>query len=277
MKWNRELIMLSLVVTLFVIDLLTIRGVTNLIYSFKKNNQILIYSILWTISAFIFIFLIYSFVSPTQIRTAKIISRQYFLTGCVALFYLPKLFFIPLTLLDDLGWLMLSVLNHIGVIRKYLKQRLYLLHRLGVITGFSVFFILFFGIVIGRFQFTIEHQTLEFADLPQSLQGFKIVHLSDIHASSFYENTEKLEEMFSGIVNLKELPKAIFIVDPRKEFIAVAEAKKMRVPIISLLNTDCNIKEIDYPIVGNDASTSSISFFVNEIVSAYKEGKSSTK
>jgi hypothetical protein len=53
----------------------------------------------------------------------------------------------------------------------------------------------------------------------------------------------------------------------------IAEAKKMNIPVIALANTDCDIKEIDYPIVGNDSSTTSISFFVSEIVKAYKAGK----
>ena len=82
-----------------------------------------------------------------------------------------------------------------------------------------------------------------------------------------------LDEMFSGIVSMKEMPKALFVIDPKKEIIAVSEAKKAGIPVIAVANTDCNIKDIDYPIVANDASTSSISFFVTEIVKSYKAGK----
>jgi uncharacterized protein len=207
MKMNRELLMVCIAVFLFCIDLLTIKGVEDLIRSFRKNNQIIIYSILWTISSFIFIFLIYTFVNPTLIRTAKIVSRQYFLTGCVALFYLPKLVFISFFLLDDLGWLFITLLRKTKIIKKYV--RLLLLHRLGVITGLTAFIFLFFGIVIGRFQYTVEHQDLEFRNLPKAFQGFKIVQLSDIHVSSFYENTEKLEEIFNAV--MKEKPDMILI------------------------------------------------------------------
>ncbi len=86
-----------------------------------------------------------------------------------------------------------------------------------------------------------------------------------------------LDEMFSGIVSMRDTPKALFIIDPRKEIIAVKEAKKAGIPVISLLNTDCDISTIDYPIVANDSSVSSISFFVSEVVKAYNEGKAEIK
>lgn len=88
-----------------------------------------------------------------------------------------------------------------------------------------------------------------------------------------------LEIYFGGISSLKdkEMPKAIFVVDPKKEFIAVDEAKTVKIPVIALSNTDCDIKDIEYPIPANDASVSSIEFIVSEIVKAYKEGKAVLK
>lgn len=83
----------------------------------------------------------------------------------------------------------------------------------------------------------------------------------------------KLEKMFLGIASMKKLPDALFIIDPRHEKNAVDEAKCMKVPVISLASSDCNIDPIKYPIVGNDASKLSIQFFVNEIVKAYEAGK----
>ncbi len=82
-----------------------------------------------------------------------------------------------------------------------------------------------------------------------------------------------LERFFSGIVSMKELPKALFVIDPKKEKNAVKEALDMGIPVIALLGSDCNMKEITYPILGNDASQTSIQFFVNQIVKAYEEGK----
>ncbi len=83
----------------------------------------------------------------------------------------------------------------------------------------------------------------------------------------------KLERFFSGISSLRELPKAIFVVDSKKENIAVAEALSMKIPVISLSGTDCDISKINYPIVANDSSVSSISFIINEIAKAYKKAK----
>lgn len=84
---------------------------------------------------------------------------------------------------------------------------------------------------------------------------------------------ENLEKFFSGISSLKDLPKAIFVVDSKKEEIAVTEARKMKIPVVSLSGTDCDISVVNYPIVANDSSVSSITFFVNEIAKAYKKGK----
>ena len=82
-----------------------------------------------------------------------------------------------------------------------------------------------------------------------------------------------LERFFSGISVMKDLPKALVVVDSKKEIIAVTEAQKMTIPIIALSGTDCDITGINYPIVANDASVSSITFFVNEIAKAYQKAK----
>lgn len=76
---------------------------------------------------------------------------------------------------------------------------------------------------------------------------------------------------FSGIVSMKNIPGAIFVVDPRKESIAVAEAIEVGVPVVALGNSDCDISKIDYPIVANDSSGQSIKLFVKEITDAWKE------
>ncbi len=83
----------------------------------------------------------------------------------------------------------------------------------------------------------------------------------------------KLEKMFLGIVSMKKLPDMVIIIDPRYEKTAVAEALHSKIPIVALAGSDCDISEIKYPFVANDAARASISFFLNEIVKAYKDGK----
>ena len=72
---------------------------------------------------------------------------------------------------------------------------------------------------------------------------------------------------------MKDIPKALFIIDPRREKNAIKEAKDMGIPVIALAGSDCNIKGIDFPIMGNDASQASIQYFVQEIAKAYSEAK----
>jgi small subunit ribosomal protein S2 len=85
---------------------------------------------------------------------------------------------------------------------------------------------------------------------------------------------EDMTKNFQGLVGITKTPDVVFVVDSKKEHIAVTEARKMKLPIIALLNTDCNSKQIEYPIVANDASVSSITFFLSKIKEAYIKGAS---
>jgi small subunit ribosomal protein S2 len=79
-----------------------------------------------------------------------------------------------------------------------------------------------------------------------------------------------LERYFRGIVDMTEIPSAMLVIDSDKEAIAVTEAAKFGIPVISLSSTDCNINGIKYPIVGNDKSQTSIKYIVDELIKAYK-------
>ncbi len=86
---------------------------------------------------------------------------------------------------------------------------------------------------------------------------------------------EKLARYYTGLLGLKKNPDALFIIDARAEHIAATEGKDTGVPIVSLVNSDSNIKGIDYPIVANDSGIPSIKFFAQAIASAYTSGISS--
>ena len=81
----------------------------------------------------------------------------------------------------------------------------------------------------------------------------------------------KMEELFSGIVSLKGIPDAMFIVDPKKEINAVREAQRLGVPIVAIASTDCDINEIDYPVLANDASRASIEFIIKHLTEGFKQ------
>ena len=80
----------------------------------------------------------------------------------------------------------------------------------------------------------------------------------------------KLERKFAGISTMKTLPAAMFIIDSKYEAVAVQEAKLKNIPVIAIANSDCNIKDIAYPILANDTSGESIKFFTEEIASVCK-------
>ena len=84
---------------------------------------------------------------------------------------------------------------------------------------------------------------------------------------------EKLEKFLGGIKEMKKLPGALFIVDPRKERIAVAEAKKLGIPIVAIVDTNCDPDEIDYVIPGNDDAIRAVKLISGTVANAIVEGK----
>ncbi len=84
---------------------------------------------------------------------------------------------------------------------------------------------------------------------------------------------EKLEKFIGGIQNMNKLPGALFIVDPRKERIAVAEAKKLGIPIIAIVDTNCDPDEIDAVIPGNDDAIRAVKLIAETIAAAVIEGR----
>lgn len=82
---------------------------------------------------------------------------------------------------------------------------------------------------------------------------------------------EKLERMFNGIKDMKEIPKALFIIDPRFEKTALKEAKLLNIPVIALCGSDNDISNIDFPITANDSNKKSIEYFVDIITLEYKK------
>ncbi len=79
---------------------------------------------------------------------------------------------------------------------------------------------------------------------------------------------EKLEKFLGGIKNMKKLPGALFVVDPRKERIAVAEARKLGIPVVAIVDTNCDPDEIDYVIPGNDDAIRAVKLIAGAMADA---------
>ena len=84
---------------------------------------------------------------------------------------------------------------------------------------------------------------------------------------------DKLEKYLGGIKDMKKLPGAMFIVDPRKEKIAIAEAKKLNIPVVAIVDTNCDPDEVDYVIPGNDDAIRAVKLIASTMANAIIEGR----
>lgn len=84
---------------------------------------------------------------------------------------------------------------------------------------------------------------------------------------------EKLEKFLGGIKEMKRLPGALFVVDPKKEHIAIMEAKKLGIPVVAIVDTNCDPEEVDYVIPGNDDAIRAVKLIASTMANAVLEGK----
>ncbi|MDY3759178.1 MAG: 30S ribosomal protein S2 [Treponema sp.] len=96
-------------------------------------------------------------------------------------------------------------------------------------------------------------------------------NLTKKEVAALLKEKDKLTKNYGGMKDMKELPGAIFIIDTHKEQIAVAEARRMGIPIIAIVDTNCNPEGIDYPIPGNDDAIRAITLFTSIIANAVIE------
>ena len=88
---------------------------------------------------------------------------------------------------------------------------------------------------------------------------------------------DRLLKFLGGIKDMKSLPDAIFVIDPRKESIAIAEARKLNIPIIGIVDTNCDPDEIDYVIPANDDAIRAVKLLTSKMADAVVEGKQGTE
>ena len=111
---------------------------------------------------------------------------------------------------------------------------------------------------------------------PQTLQKLPddLVDLvSEVQKDIIKSIARKLEKFMGGIKNMKKLPGALFVVDPRKEKIAVAEAKKLGIPVVAIVDTNCDPDDVDYVIPGNDDAIRAVKLIAGCMANAIIEGR----
>jgi len=122
-----------------------------------------------------------------------------------------------------------------------------------------------------------------FATIRKSIARLK--KLEEMKASGEYESLpkkevlglererQKLEKALAGIKEMERLPSALFVIDPRKEKIAVAEAQRLAIPIVAIVDTNCDPTGIDYAIPGNDDAIRAVRLLTSRIADAVNEGR----
>jgi small subunit ribosomal protein S2 len=120
---------------------------------------------------------------------------------------------------------------------------------------------------------TIRSRLQRLEELESILDGEQASSYSKKMISTLTRERRKIERNLSGIRSMSRLPEALMVIDPRREHIAVAEARKLGIKVVALLDTDCDPDLIDLPIPGNDDSMRSIELVVRRLTDAIIEGK----
>jgi small subunit ribosomal protein S2 len=120
---------------------------------------------------------------------------------------------------------------------------------------------------------TINKRINRLKELEREKEGGLFDMLPKKEVKQKTDEMKKLEKFLGGIKHMVELPGALFIIDPRKERIAVAEARKLHIPVVAIVDTNCDPDEIDYPIPGNDDAIRAVKLLCTKMADAVMEAK----
>jgi small subunit ribosomal protein S2 len=120
---------------------------------------------------------------------------------------------------------------------------------------------------------TIRSRLERLEELENTLDSEQALSYSKKMISTLNRERRKIDRNLSGIRHMNRLPEALLVIDPRREHIAVAEARKLGIKVVALLDTDCDPDMIDLPIPGNDDSMRSIELVISQLTTAIIEGR----
>ena len=132
------------------------------------------------------------------------------------------------------------------------------------------------GGMMTNFQ-TIQHRIERLVYLEDAFAKDTIVAQTKRESLMLAAEVERLNKFFGGIKEMEKLPQVLFIVDIEKENIAVAEAKRLSIPVVAIVDTNCDPTEVEYAIPGNDDSVRSITLITQHIAEAIASGKTAAK
>jgi len=120
---------------------------------------------------------------------------------------------------------------------------------------------------------TIRKRVMRLKELEKMEADGAFEVLTKKEVAKLRNEAERLERFLGGIKNMDKLPGAVFVVDPRKEKIAVAEARKLHIPVVAIVDTNCDPDEIDYVIPGNDDAIRAVKLISAKIADAVLESR----
>ena len=120
---------------------------------------------------------------------------------------------------------------------------------------------------------TIQLRLKRFAQLKAMAENGTFDRLPKKEVAKLQLETDKLEKNLGGIVNMKGMPGAMFVIDPYREKNAIAEAKKLGIPVIAIVDTNCDPDDVDYVIPGNDDAIRAVALITGAIASGVLEGR----
>jgi small subunit ribosomal protein S2 len=120
---------------------------------------------------------------------------------------------------------------------------------------------------------TIRRRINRLRELEELIEGEEAAKLTKKELAKAEKERNRLNKTLSGIKDMNRLPQAIFVIDPQKERIAVAEGNKLGIPVIAVVDTNCDPQPIDYPIPGNDDAIRAIKLFTSRFADAIIEGR----
>ena len=120
---------------------------------------------------------------------------------------------------------------------------------------------------------TIEARVKRLTDLERMAEDGTFEVLPKKEVANLKKEMEKLEKNLGGIKDMKEIPGVMFVVDPKKERIAVLEAHKLGIPVVGLVDTNCNPEDVDYAIPGNDDAIRAVKLIADVMANAVIEGR----
>ncbi len=120
---------------------------------------------------------------------------------------------------------------------------------------------------------TIKNRIQRLKDIEKMQEDGTFDLLPKKEVINLKKEMEKLQANLGGIKDMEELPEVLFIVDPKKEYNAINEAKRLNIPVVGIVDTNCNPEVLDYPIPGNDDAIRSVKLITDAMANAIIEGK----